>query len=133
MLVGVVLWNDLAIALADYRRRGSSMLHAAHVNYAAATSEYTRGQDYGHHLLGSPNAATAAAAAASIGADVKVNASKSGERGGDDAISPPGSLSGSQSAGQLFSWPKLAAVSEAVRGRVKWLPRVRMAEAALLE
>lgn len=115
MLVGVVLWNDLVIALADYRRRGSA--YSKTFNYAdasATTSADTVSRAPSRRRLNSPAAAAAAG--------------RTLDGSGADIGAP---LGRSDSAGS--SWPKLAVVAEAVGKRVGWLPRMRMAEPALLE
>lgn len=112
--MGVVLWNDLVIALADYRRRGSA--NSKTFNFAdasAATSADTVSRAPRRRGLNSPAAAAAGCTLDWSGVDIGASLGRS-----DSAGSP---------------WPKLAVVAEAVGKRVGWLPRMRLAEPALLE
>ena len=138
VLVGVVLWNDLAIALADYRRRGSSIININAIPNNGGVGG-PRGSASGASLLscrtsrglgsrpsvvsgiGSPE--TAAAAAASTGERFEW------EEGSDDEAEA--AAMGVSTSGAW--WPGLAEVAEAVGKRVGWFPRVRTAEASLLQ
>lgn len=96
VFVGVVLWNDLAIALADYRRRGS----VPFAGRGPSSVEQKRAvEGYG--------STTAFASGVT---------KREGEESGD--VGP---------------WPRLSSVAKALGKRVRWLPRMRLAEPALLE
>eukprot|EP00752_Nemacystus_decipiens_P008716 g7778.t1 len=148
VLVGVVLWNDLAIALADYRRRGSSIINintiapkgaARGSGSGSGASLLSRrsssrggsggggggggGQSSGPSVAGIGSPETAAAAAAATGERFEWEDGSDGEPAGAGAM-------GISASGAW--WPGLADIAEAVGRRVRWFPRVRTAEASLL-
>lgn len=143
VLVGVVLWNDLAIALADYRTRGNSittnagMLDSSTAPTRSASSSHGSGsggdgirrrgvKDRRNRVMGSPNVAAAAAASTGEAIDDSL-VGREGGRGADSSV-----LARSES-GIGSTWPRLAAVAEEIGKRVKWFPKMRTAEASLLQ
>ncbi|CAN0462620.1 unnamed protein product, partial [Ascophyllum nodosum] len=108
VLVGVVLWNDLAIALADYRRRGRMDTSAA-----SRSEEQKRAVEH----FGS-SSAFASSARDRLG---------SGNGGWPNVRGDNGLTDG------VGHWPKLPSVAKAIGKRVGWLPRMRLAAPALLE
>ncbi|CBN77014.1 conserved unknown protein [Ectocarpus siliculosus] len=131
VLVGVVLWNDLAIALADYRRRGSSITAISSTTTAPASINSSRGAPLPafastttmidgrrFQVVGGGDSAAAATAAAAGG---RFEWEESSEEGGGEGDSGGGSW-----------WPRLAEVGGAIGRRIGWFPMVRTAEASLL-
>lgn len=129
VLVGVVLWNDLAIALADYRRRGSSVIAISNSSSAPAPINSSRGtppppfastttmiDGRRYQAIGAGDSEAAAAAAAGGRFDWE----ESSEEGGE----------GDSGGGSW--WPRLAEVGGAIGRRMGWFPMVRTAEASLL-
>lgn len=112
VLVGVVLWNDLAIALADYGREQEQPPPSA--------SDNADGLD--HASRARTLSDTAAAATGEYQETCEGQGVGLGEKT-EHAGNDPGYGS---------VWPKLGAVANEIRSRVGWLPRQRMAEAALL-
>lgn len=129
VLVGVVLWNDLAIALADYRRRGSAMANNRRRSNGGLSPSFPsstwRGGGHAYDGIGSPE--TAAAAAASTGKLDKFEWEEASSEEGGSVVEEDGDEGG----GSL--WPGLAGVAKAVGQRVGWFPRMRLAEASLLQ
>lgn len=118
VLVGVVLWNDLAIALADYRARGSST-NTIYGNLVTFEPSIDDDDDDNN--------------SSSIGSGSLEHKSVRPAREGEETSreGPAPFLSRSESGGG--SWPKLAWVAEAVKKRVNWLPGMDTVESALLE
>lgn len=144
----MVLWNDLAIALADYRRRGSSITTNAGLLEAAPGAQTRRTsspnsssgegirrrgsvKDGKRRVLGSPNIAAAAAASTGEAVDDDDLPGVGGERGGGGGRGGSGLNRGESGLGS--PWPRLAAVAAEIGKRVKWFPRMRTAEASLLQ
>lgn len=76
--------------------------------------------------MGSPNVAAAAAAATGKAIDDPL-VRRGGGRGTGSSV-----LARSES-GIGSTWPRLAAVAEKIGKRVKWFPKIRTAEASLLQ
>lgn len=129
VLVGVVLWNDLAIALADYRRRGTTLAVSRRSSNIRRPSSFlaskTNAGGHTFESIGSPD--TAAAAAAAVG---KLDKFDWEEASSEEECSIR-EEEGDGDGGSL--WPGLTGVAKAVGERVGWFPRARLAEASLLQ